>query len=661
MIEAEKLYGQLLELSFVKPPRPGSRGMFFLHDEMYDLVEKYVWSADWPDYYEQARLDRVVVDWYTELIGAYRERIREAESWQARGQLRRTQQLLYAERLYYQFDADPRIGYREYSHLDEEAIGQRELEWDTWLRNEALWFTAHRTWRRGNPANQAPDYPRRDPAWLQNGKIVRSPAVDNDCRRRWVSRYIARNEYQHAAHIAERLLAEPPSLNEPELYRGGLRIALATAQAFLGGEQSNRAVKNFDLGIQALQAVPTEHRESWLHPYLLGNAHLYKGLALRGFLSLKQAAAAYQQAIRYFRAVNYLPGLAEATNNRAYILARQGRLQGALSACNRGLRIRETLGDEYGIGLSLNTRGVIHQRLAHPVAAIRNSEKALAIFREIGSLRGTMMAQINLGRAYRRKARSPEWGQQDAEFEKGRGYLEETLRVQGPDTDMFYRVEALSELGCLYRDWVATLYEKKERGGRVTTFLKQAQEHLQKAVELTSVQHEGGMPYIVQHVDSLEDLARVHYWRAKCDMPCDAINPLEVAREYLEQAEGLARDYLRDQDELKLILGKVLFQRARLAQLEHQSTARIAGYYALAVGYVESYSLAAPELRKFVTSACDWLGALILDEAELAVRAMYEALRNADLSSARLHNSVETIVKPVPGVGWPQGEEASHG
>ena len=151
--EARGLVEQLLGLSFVKPPRPGSRDMFFLHDEMYDLVEKYVWLADWPDYREQARLDRVIIDWYTEQIEVYRGHIQQAQDWQKRGQLRREQQLLIAERLYYQFDEDPRLGYREYSHLEEEAIAQRELEWDTWLRNEALWFMAHRAWRRGDPTN----------------------------------------------------------------------------------------------------------------------------------------------------------------------------------------------------------------------------------------------------------------------------------------------------------------------------------------------------------------------------------------------------------------------------------------------------------------------------------------------------------------------------
>lgn len=660
--EAEHLVGQLLDLSFVKPPRPGSRDMFFLHDEMYDLVERYVWLSDWPDYREQARLDRIIMGWYTEQIEAYARRIREARDWQERGQLRREQQLLIAEQLYYQFDADPRLGYREYSHLDEEAIAQRELEWDIWLRNEALWFTSHRAWRRGDPSNQPSDYPKRDPAWLQNGGVVRSPAVDHDCRRRWVSRYIARNEFSKAAKTAEKLLGRDPLLGEPELYRPGLRIALATAQAYLSGEHIDAAVANFEKGLGTLSAAPVEHREPWLYPHLFGSAQLYRGLALRGKLSLDQAREAYSQAIRYFRQIDYRPGLAEAANNLAYVLARQGRLEPALSTGNEALRIRQGLGDEYGIALSLNTVGIIHERLAHPITAIARSEQALHLFMEIGNTRGMMLAQINLGRAYRRKARSPEWGQQDSDFEQGKQYLKAALDAgQGADADRFYQVEAYNELGCLYRDWVATLHEKGEQNGRIPAFLDLAEKFLNDAVELTDSQDAEGMPHVVQHMDSLEDLARVHYWRARLKLPCQEGEPVTVMTGQLDRAEALARQYAQNREETKLILGKICFQRARLARLLTRPVIEIGRHYGLAAGFTESYSLDAPEAHKFVGDACNWLGELNPGEAEQAVSAMRDALQAEGLQSTRLRGSVESVVGPLLGVGWSKDEEASHG
>lgn len=661
--EAEGWVTQLLELSFVKPPRPGGRGMFFLHDEMYDLVEKHVWLSDWPDYQEQARLDEVIGEWYTEQIEALSRRIREAGiNWRERDRLRREQQLLMAERLYYQFDADPRLGYREYSRLDEEAIAQREMEWDTWLRNEALWFTSHRAWRRGDQNNQAPDYPKQDPAKKENGTITRSPAVEHDCRRRWVNRYIARNQMMKAAGVARKLLDARPLEHEPELYRPGLQIALATAQAYLGGEHIETAIANFDSGFSSLEKVPHEHREPWLYPYLLGSGYLYKGLALRGKLWLDQAIEAYSQAARCFREIDYRPGLAEATNNLAYALARQGRLHPALSACDKALQIRRGLGDEYGIGLSLNTKGIINERLGRPITAIDNSERALNIFREIGNTRGVILAQINLGRSYRRKARSLEWGQDDGDFEKGEGYLKEALRASSDDTDRFYRVEVFSELGCLYRDWVATLHEKGERNGRIPEFLAEAEKYLQGAVELTAEQEQGEIPYVVQHVDALEDLARVHYWRGRLELPCDEGKPYVIMDKQLASAEALAEGYIKDRREFNLILGKVFFQRARVAQLEPSSDIEKVGrYYGLAVGYSEAFSFDAPEAHKFADDANSWLSGLEPADAKCAVMAMHDALCERKLESKRLREYVENVINPLLGVGWPRDEEETNG
>ena len=321
------------------------------------------------------------------------------------------------------------------------------------------------------------------------------------------------------------------------------------------------------------------------------------------------------------------------------------------------------MGDEYGIGLSLNTRGIIYERLANPDDGDPRQRAGAGLFFERSETSAaSILAQINLGRAYRRIARGTERGQENIDFEKGEQYLKGAIGLQGPNTDRFYRIEALNELGCLYRDWVATLYEKEERDDRIAAFLDSAEENLRRAVELTSDRGDRGMIHIVQHVDSLEDLARVHYWRARFEAPGPEGNPLVVMSHLLEQAEALAKAHLAERAELKLILGKVLFQRARLAQLKKQSVEQIAGYYGLATGYAESHSLDAPEAHKFAADACDWLGELGADEVKQAVGAMYDALKDANLYSMRLCDSVDHVVKPLLGVGWPATEqETFHG
>jgi tetratricopeptide (TPR) repeat protein len=676
--EAEKVVKRLLDLSFVKSPR-GARQLFFLHDEMYDLVERNIWLVDWPDYAEQARLDRRIVEWYTEQIESLNEQIKVAPDRRVWSDLRRNQQLLQSECLYYQFDEDPRLGYREYSHLDEQAIGSRDHEWDAWLRNEALWFMTHRAWRHGkSTAPVGIQYPRRDPAWMKDGKVEHNPAIDFDCRRRWIFRYIAQNEPAKAARIAENLLQKSkvsPHPDQPELYEGSVQIALATAQAYMGGKYVEAAVRNFNEGIQALESVNAEHREPWLYPFLLGTAYLYKGLAARGSLRLKDAVQAYCQAIfRYYRPIDYKAGLAEAMNNLAYIYARQGLLHEGLDSCQKGLNIRKELGDDYYIGLSLNTKGIIHERLNRPVTAIKNSQEALELFRKINDERGIILAEINLGRSYRRKARSVEWGQEDEDFETGKGYLENAIHQQeqiGASADMFYRIEAHNELGCLYRDWVATLESRGIKDNlRSSQLLESAEDNLLKVIRLTTQDGEAVERHAVQYVDSLDDLSRVYYWRARLGLPVGSwakqheINtPIKAMKTLLDEAIHLAEDHLKEWEEEDFILGKLRLQYARLTKEEASQGMReallkeTARQYAISAALLERYSYDAPELRKTVQDACNWLSGLEPDEAEKRIEQMQSALQTDGLKSRRMKEWINSVVFPILGVIWLDGNE----
>jgi tetratricopeptide (TPR) repeat protein len=662
--EARRLVDQLLTLSFVKPPR-GPRQLFFLHDEMYDLVEKYIWLVNWPDYGEQARLDKIIIDWYTEQIETSKERIRACQDRGERADLRRQQQLLIAERLYYQYDEDPRIGYWEYSHLDEEAIGSREIEWDILLRNEALWFTSHRYWRQGKLAGE-PGYPLRDPAWMRNGKLVRSPAVDYDCRRRWVNRYIAQNEMEKAAHISAKLLKESresPHPEEPELYRPGLEIALATAQAYMGGEFTEGAIRNFEEGIQALATIPDEHKEPWLYPYLLGTAHLYKGLALRNALRLKEAAQAYGETSKYYRNIGYQPGVAEASNNLAYIYARQGKPDHAMALCNDALRIRRALGDEYPIGLSLNTMGIIYERRGLPIPAADFSRQALQVFQDIQNERGIILAEINLGRSLRRKGRTPEWREQD-DLAQGRDYLEDAaIRLENwkGKREVFYEIEAYDEWGCLHRDWVATLYEWEE-----IRDLDQLLPHLKRAVEKLDMARllsgRGGIAperSLFQYVDATEDLARVYYWWARVE-PERQDHFWSKALDLLAEAERLTED-ISNRDEFWFLRGKIHLQYARVYREQGHANGKTqelaAVNYAQAAGLLERYSRDLPELRKAAADAADWLCGLASDkEASRWIRVMQATLKDKGLISSRLQEWIDAVVPPRLGVGWPRDE-----
>jgi len=661
--KVEELVKQLLTISFVKPAR-GLSQLFFLHDEMYYLVEKYIWQVDWPDYSEQTRLDGIIIDWYTEQIEDLSRRIPEESDLSKRSELRRQQQLLYTERLYYQFDKDPRYGYQEYTHLDEEAIASRELEWDHLLRNEGLWFTRTRGLR----------LIERGPTIQRNGKIIRNPTIDYDCRRRWVWRYIAQNELKKAVRVAEKLLAKPYDHDEPELWRGGVQVAMATALAYQGGAYTEAALQHFQEGIHKLEAVPQDHKEPWLYPYFLGTAHLYQGLALRNWLRLGEAAENYETAISLFRGIDHKPRMAESLNNLAYIYARQGKLKEGKEACEQALKIRKELADEYSQGLSLNTLGIIYERMDQPLEAIRYSQEAMALFQKIGSERGIILAEINLGRSYRRKGRSLEWGRLDEDFQTGQRYLAYAIALQeeqGADADIFYRIEAQNELGCLYRDWVATLYEQCRLTTEVAQgYLDQAEGHLLVAVFLTSGEKPVSAQNLIQYADCMEDLARVYYWRGRLGLPVGQYgqqeskeSPYEVERVILDRVvEEVEKSGQEKWEEIDLILGKVHVQYARLER-ETGTPKSTAEHYARAAGLLERYSLDAPELHKAISDVSTWLMSLTSAQVQEIVDTMAITLQKEKLGSMRLRGTINTVVHALHRVHWPGAvnQEAAHG
>lgn len=667
--QAGGMIEQLLTLSFVKSPRPGSHGLFFLHDEMYDLVEEYVWKDEWPDYREQGRLDCIIVEWYNEQIRQLAQQIKDSKDYRERVDLRRQQQLQMAERLYYQFDADPREGYRAFSRLDEEAIGAREHEWDVLLRNEALWFLGHRGWR----------VVEWGPTRVRDSRVELSPWVHHDFSRHWVERYIVTQQWKKAVDVAEKLLAKKPLPEEPELYRPGLKIALATAQAYLGGVHIDPALKNFRQAIAEVQALvqtaPAEKQNRRRFNHLLGTAYLYQGLALRSTPYLRDAARSYLQAAYRFRENEYGPGLAEALNNLAYVYARQGKPERAMAPCDEALAIRQELGDEYPIGLSLNTKGIIYERRDLPETAIRFSEDALEIFEDIGNERGEILARINLGRAYRRKGRSSEWRDKGvpkpgkkSDFEEGEAFLSEAITQIGKDepstgdaaeleaskaAETFYLVEAYDELGCLYRDWVASLweYERERALDELVPKLEKGVWNLERARDLLRDNSTVPERNALLYVDATEDLARVHYWRARVESEREA-HWSQEALALLKEALRVTDESIAAESESWFLKGKVYHQYARIAEQQGQLE-EAAGHYARAAGFLEKYSPYTPELRKTVSGAVKWLGSLCSKEkAEEMIKIMQDTLIQEDLLSSRLQEWIDDTVLAQVGVGW---------
>jgi len=253
----------------------------------------------------------------------------------------------------------------------------------------------------------------------------------------------------------------------------------------------------------------------------------------------------------------------------------------------------------------------------------------------------------------------------DEDFETGKDHLEDCIRRQekpGASAELFYRIEAHNELGCLYRDWVAVLHSRKSDSSRSSLYLDEAEKHLSQAVELARGEGSEQSPHLVQYVDSLEDLARVHYWRARADCPCPEGKALDVMRRRLEEAEVLIEQRQSIHKELRLIRGKIHFQYARLAKDGDAEPHEVARQYALASGHATTYSLDAPESHKFASEACEWLSELTPEDARIWIDHMKDILSKNKLQGIRLREQVDSVIKNLLGVGWSESDqEATDG
>jgi tetratricopeptide (TPR) repeat protein len=618
--KAEELILQFLELSFVKRPHilPKWRDeWFFLHDEMYDLVEEFVWQAFWPDYAEQERIAEDIISYYNGEIRQVKEGVKAARTERERSDLQHQRHILLTERLYYQFDLSPRSGQLEYDRLDTQAFSERALDWDNSLRIEAIRFARQR--------------PERalcgELVTIREGKVKIADWINMNCRARWVYRFVARGEYEKAIEVAGKLLDKYPDADG--LWQSRLLVARAAAEERLGFLDETEG--DIEGALRLLDKLTPDRFDRWMVDYWRATAYIYEGLMARTLGELEKATEANAKAASLYRGIGYQPGEARALNNRAYILGRQAKLREALDDCEKALRIRQEIGDEYGIALGLNTLGVIKKMERDFRRVWTASMRALRLFQRRRDEVGIALANINLGWAYRR------WGLSDArriqsDVERYFTLSEKCLaraRERENKLEPYYQLEIHNELGCTYKDWANFLALALAEKTRYRGLMERADEEFSTADDLAT-----RTKLILKKADNLEDWAWAFHLRYAYRDFMEEENPealLQRAKDKLNEAEKILEgSKVRVEAGLEphLILGKVHYQHALLlakfGELEEQEeTAR---NYALAATYLETYSDEAWELEELQRSIEGWLSELSEDELGNLAEAMKEVL-----------------------------------
>lgn len=450
--QAQALLDELVKLSFVKVRPQGN--IYFLQDEMYDLLQRHALDHLLPIEKQQALtiLEKHSAEEVRRARSAYQAVQRAyfagptppspADLEEARVALRRA----IADHVYYSLQLDAVRGFETYYRYAEEAFQASDESLDLEIRDELLRYLQR--------------------ASQENREKIKARATW-DAGLRWVKRLIVKGQYPRAEEIARRLRDECASLmraagplaeTELDIWEGWLFAYL--------GQNLDRPEKGLRTALETLKASPAQDAplqeqeetfEAWYRRVLRANALNNLGYLLRVRGRYRQAIERYRAALPEWRELKNETEHANTLNNLAWALAELGEFDQALRYAQDALELRQGLGPRYPLALSLNTLGLIQVRSGQPERAMENCGQALAIFSDLRQRRGVGLACTALAEACRRVTHMP--GLRDPHRDRehlrqAASYAEEATKIFSQEVAETLRlIEALIELGCVYRDW----------------------------------------------------------------------------------------------------------------------------------------------------------------------------------------------------------------
>jgi hypothetical protein len=369
---SEQVLEDLQRFPFVKT-RAGS-DCLFLNDEMYDLLNRKIWD----------QMDAERKGSYAVILDFYHRKITQAKDLQ--------RQDLLVEQLYYQFLANPREGYAEYSRLSDGALYEHDVRFDMRLRDEALRFRA-----------ECPE-----------SHDLAKEFLDYDAAVRRVKRHRFAREYDKAIRAAEavknNLAAGQAGDADFRLARADLDVNHAMALIYSG--QVDPGVAMLRTVISDLAGKPQSDTLAcedmvdcfcaWRRNLVLGLAHNNLGYTYwTVFGRYRAALAEFHLALPYFLTSNLEEEIANTSDNMGRVYAQLADRTRAELLVRDGLELRRRLGREIRIGLSLNSQILLRSSFGDPHSARRLSEQRLQTFMHLQAQREIGAVSINLGRSLR--------------------------------------------------------------------------------------------------------------------------------------------------------------------------------------------------------------------------------------------------------------------
>ncbi len=544
--KAQNYIDQVAQLTLVKV-RPGNKRVF-LHDEMYTLLEKYIFRERSLE--DKERVYKIIREYCTTYIESLWQRIEETPGISPLLQAEVRQ--AYVEEMHYCLRQCPPMGFALYFWLAEEAQEGRDVGMDALLRAELL-DTVTRLEKEKALGGLDPD------------------EVDVDAAVRWGIRALfLQNDSDEALTILDKVQKVWKRKTGPlALTRAHLNLYQAVAMIRrAAGEDWKTARELLERAEDMAESMRSSSKErvkqlSGPEADIAGShsrrADILKALILKYQGDLDRQQGRHYEAVRHYQESDALQRYLEMTRlapiliNLSDAKALIGQFNQARLLAKEAEQRSRRSGGYYTLARALYARALIEVYDGCPQIALRYVNEALDLAERLRDSPLWGLVHLARARAYRylwhsltpeEKKSPPDFWKQffkDAyqEEKKVPAFWKQPLEDAHRAVDFLKneppaRIRALIERGCIYREMARELYQQRKREDALK-FAEKSQRDFEEAAAMA-----GGIDLPSQQALAWTNLGWLHYYIDRKDRIEEALQRVYkvVPKEYLLPACG---------------------------------------------------------------------------------------------------------------------------
>ena len=501
------------KFTFVKVrPVPGLGERYFLHDEMYRLLQQAVFKRP-GDAARAGPVYETIVSYYEEREKEWRREMealfqpvedgktKEVDKAQL-SKLYRRQIALHTADVYYSLHQDPNNGFRRRYRYTRDAELSGNVALDYALQAELLVFIGE----------QNGEALAADADW--EGALMMRPVV-----RAWVE-----EEYERALEEASRLRREAQEALRDKLNAAILNTWEAYALIYLSRDLDKaETMLGEAIDLAQTHCEDANSLRAWRAKAILAFAHRVRGYLYDGQERLDEAHQDYRRAAPLWREINLQIESATTLKDYAYSLGLKGEFEQAQRFVQDAMEIYRRLASIGNVGLALNALALIRMMDGDYQEAIESSRRALRLGQAIGNRRLQGLAAVALAEAMRRSVGPgtlPALSEKIRVLEEALAYAQQALEQFEHTGEQIYLIQSLIEKGCNRRNLVHICVEHPELDypqEKVDHYIQESADDLREAAQKAQAIGHTGL-----QLDALVNLGWLGYFARDDELVAEA-------------------------------------------------------------------------------------------------------------------------------------------